>query len=144
MVPCLHTAVHVSERLLVIDADEQVRRSYVRHFEASGFEVQAVSSFEEAQRFAEQPFDAVIADVRRLGGDVSDTAIASSLCAIGAAAVVLTAYGQPARAKAAARTGLADAFLHKPVSLVWLEMLLRGRILARRQSSNGGQLPAAP
>jgi DNA-binding response OmpR family regulator len=41
--------------------------------------------------------------------------------------VVLTAYGSPERAPAAARLGV-DAFLHKPVSLVWLESLLRARI----------------
>jgi CheY-like chemotaxis protein len=44
---------------------------------------------------------------------------------------VLTAYGLPDRAEAAARLGV-DAFLHKPVSLVWLETLLRGRIDDRR------------
>ena len=45
--------------------------------------------------------------------------------------MVLTAYGLPDRAEAAARLGV-DAFLHKPVSLVWLETLLRGRIDDRR------------
>ena len=40
--------------------------------------------------------------------------------------VVLTAYGEPERAAAAARLGV-DVFLHKPVSLVWLERLLRAR-----------------
>ncbi len=45
--------------------------------------------------------------------------------------VVLTAYGEPHRAAAAARLGV-DAFLHKPVSLVWLERLLRSRFGDRR------------
>ncbi len=144
MVPRLHAGLRVSERLLVIDADEQVRGSYTRHFEAAGFEVCSVSSFAEAQRLGAPSFDAVIADVCRSTLDASDPAIAATLRATGAAVVVLTAYGDPARAPSAARIGVADAFLHKPVSLVWLEMLLRGRILARRAGSGGGAVPASP
>ena len=122
------------ERLLVIDADEQVRRSYARHFEAVGFEVRMVSSFSEAQRQAAACYDAVIADVCQPTADAPDPAISAALRGTGAAVVVLTAYGEPARAAVASRIGVADAFLHKPVSLVWLEMLLRGRIAARRQA----------
>ncbi len=138
----LHAGLRVSERLLVIDADEQVRGSYTRHFEAAGFEVCSVPSFTDAQRLA-PPFDAVIADVCHSAAEAADSTIAATLRATGAAVVVLTAYGDPARAPSAARIGVADAFLHKPVSLVWLEMLLRGRILARRAGSNGGAVPAS-
>ncbi len=125
----------MSERLLVIDADAQVRTSYARHFEAAGFDVRVVSSFSEVQRQAPAPFDAVIADVCPPTADAPDAAIAAALRGTGAAVIVLTAYGEPSRAAVASRIGMADAFLHKPVSLVWLEMLLRGRIAARRQDS---------
>lgn len=143
MVLHLHAAALVCERLLVIDSDEQVRRSYARHFEGAGFEVRTVASFTEAQQLPSSTYDAVIADVCRTSSDATDAAIATTLRRTGAAVVVLTAYGNPARAAVAARIGVADAFLHKPVSLVWLEMLLRGRILARRQGSSGGPVPAS-
>ncbi len=122
----------MAERLLVIDADEEVRRSYARHFAAAGFEVRTLALFSEAQGLS-GPVDAVIADVRRATADAPDAAIAAVLRRTGAATIVLTASGDPARASVAARVGMADAFLHKPVSLVWLEMLVRGRILARRE-----------
>ncbi len=141
MVPRLHAAALVSERLLVIDADEQVRASYARHFGAAGFEVRTVASFTEAQRLSPGSFDAVIADVCQPTADAPDPAIAAALRGTGAAVVVLTAYGEPARAAVASRIGIADAFLHKPVSLVWLEMLLRGRIVARRQGNRGAPAP---
>jgi len=126
----------------VIDADEHVRTSYARHFQAAGFEVRTVASFSEAQGLASATCDAVIADVCQPTADAPDSVIAAALRRTGAAAVVLTAYGEPARAAVAARIGVADAFLHKPVSLVWLEMLLRGRIVARRQGSRGVPAPA--
>ena len=56
--------------------------------------------------------------------------------------VVLTAYGLPDRAEAAARLGV-DAFLHKPVSLVWLESLLRTRIDERRRGPEAESMAAA-
>ena len=58
------------------------------------------------------------------------------------AVVVLTSYGAPDRAEAAARLGV-DAFLHKPVSLVWLESLLRARIDDRRRGSEAQPVAVA-
>ncbi|HVO09318.1 MAG TPA: hypothetical protein VMX54_01080 [Vicinamibacteria bacterium] len=141
MVLRLHSELRVPERLLVIDAAEQVRTSYARHFEAAGFAVRTVACFSEAQRLTPASFDAVIADVCQPTADAPDPAIAAALRGTGAAVVVLTAYGEPARAALAARIGVADAFLHKPVSLVWLEMLLRGRIAARRHGRRGAPAP---
>jgi hypothetical protein len=51
-------------------------------------------------------------------------------------------YGLPDRAEAAARLGV-DAFLHKPVSLVWLESLLRTRIDDRRRGPQAEEMAAA-
>ena len=100
-----------------------------------------VSSFSEAQRQAAASYDAVIADVCQPTADAPDPAISAALRETGAAVVVLTAYGEPARAAFASRIGMADAFLHKPVSLVWLERLLRGCIAARRQQSRSAPAP---
>jgi CheY-like chemotaxis protein len=125
----------VTERLLVVDDSDTVRRTYESHFSRCGFEVQCAASLKEAaDRLASSTFNAVIVDV-----SLSSTAGTEGL-AIAAylrqmrgppPVVVLTAYGEPQRAAAAARLGV-DAFLHKPVSLVWLERLVRSRVDERR------------
>jgi CheY-like chemotaxis protein len=126
----------VCDRLLVVDDDDSVRRVYESHFAGAGFEVHCAASLQEAaERLAGHRFDAVIADVS-LTPEVGSEglAIAAYLRNLRQAppVVVLTAYGAPERAPAAARLGV-DAFLHKPVSLVWLESLLRARIDDRRR-----------
>ena len=123
------------DRLLVVDDDDGVRRIYESHFSNAGFEVHSAASLSEAaERLASNQFQAVIADVcltPELGGE--GLALAAYLCNMRRQppVVVLTAYGAPDQAEAAARLGV-DAFLHKPVSLVWLEGLLRARIGERR------------
>jgi DNA-binding NtrC family response regulator len=127
----------VCDRLLIVDDDEAVLRTYEAHFGAAGFEVHAAGSLQQAaERLAALRFEAVIADICLTPG------VGAEGLAIAAfvrnqrrqpPVVVLTAYGAPDHAEAAARLG-ADAFLHKPVSLVWLEGLLRARIEDRRAS----------
>ena len=133
----------MTDRLLVVDADDELRRAYESHFSRSGFDVHCAATIAHAASLLNAaPFDALIADVREFPGeDHGDLAIGRLLsrnCA--PRVVVLTAYGEPERAAAAARLG-ADAFLHKPVSLVWLEGLLRARIEQFR-SRNGGEVAA--
>lgn len=118
-------------RLLVVDDDDAIRRAYEAHFSAAGFQVDCASTLQEAaERLGSRPYDAVIADVC-LSGDVEaeGMSIAAHLrqAAHTPRVVVLTAYGAPDKAVAAAQLGV-DAFLHKPVSLLWLERLLRSRI----------------
>jgi len=130
----------------VIDDDENVRRVYESHFTGAGFEVQCAATLQEAaQCLAGHRFDAVIADIAltpEIGSE--GLAIAAYLRHLRQAppVVVLTAYGAPDRAPAAARLGV-DAFLHKPVSLVWLESLLRARIDDHRRGPEAEPLAAA-
>jgi DNA-binding NtrC family response regulator len=126
----------VRERLLVVDDDDSVRRAYEAHFGTAGFEVcSAASLHEAAERLASNSFEAVIADVC-LTPEVGSEGFAIAAYLRNQRreppVVVLTAYGAPDRAEAAARLGV-DAFLHKPVSLVWLEHLLRARVEERRR-----------
>jgi DNA-binding NtrC family response regulator len=136
----------VRERLLIVDDDDGVRSVYQSHFAGAGFEVQSAATFKEAaKRLSGGPFDAVIADVcltPEVGSE--GLAIAAYLRNLRHAppVVVLTAYGLPDRAQAAARLGV-DAFLHKPVSLVWLEGLLRARIDERRRAPRPLEMAAA-
>jgi two-component system response regulator PilR (NtrC family) len=142
----LASAAGVCERLLVVDDDDDVRRVYESHFSGAGFEVQCAATLREAaERLAGQTFDAVIADIALTPGVGSEgLAIAAYLRHLrqDPPVVVLTAYGAPDRAPAAARLGV-DAFLHKPVSLVWLESLLRARIDDRRRGPEAEPLAAA-
>jgi len=143
----------VSDRLLVVDDDEDVRRVYQAHFSRAGFEVDVAATLKEAaDRLASGVFHAVIADISLTPSVGSEgLAIAAYLRHLHrepSPVLVLTAYGEPEKATAAARLSV-DAFLHKPVSLVWLEDLLRSRIAERRGGSGsdreegGGREPVA-
>ena len=136
----------VCERILVVDDDDGVRGIYQSYFSGAGFEVQSAATLQEAaERLAGNTFDAVIADISLTPGVGSEgLAIAAFLRHQRHAPpiVVLTAYGAPDRAEAAARLGV-DAFLHKPVSLVWLENLLRARIDDRRRGAENQPMAAA-
>jgi DNA-binding NtrC family response regulator len=126
--------------LLVVDDDEGIRQAYEQHFVTAGFEVRSAASLGRAtDLLAATSFDAVIADVSLTPEGSEGLAIAAYMqqlrrsptsSAPDAPIVVLTAYGSPARAEAAARLGV-DVFLHKPVSLVWLESEIRARLVAR-------------
>ena len=127
------------ERLLVVDDSVAVREVYESYFARSGFDVESAGTLKEAaERIAGAVFSAAIVDVSLTSAvGTEGLAIAAYLRQMrGATApvVVLTAYGEPHRAAAAARLGV-DAFLHKPVSLVWLESLLRSRFDERRASA---------
>ena len=134
----------VSERLLVVDDSDAVRRAYESHFSRSGFEVLSAANLKEAaERLAGSAFSAVIVDVS-LSSNVKTEglAVAAYLRQLQGdpPVVVLTAYGDPQRASDAARLGV-DAFLHKPVSLEWLEQLLRSRF--REQTGRASPEAAA-
>jgi len=136
----------VRERLLVVDDEDGVRRAYQSHFTGAGFDVLSAASLQEAaERLAANTFDAVIADVSLTPGAGSEgLAIAAFLRhqRQNPPVVVLTAYGSPDRAEAAARLGV-DVFLHKPVSLVWLESLLRARIDDHRRGTEAEAMAVA-
>ena len=122
----------------MVDDSDSVRQAYESHFSQSGFEVESARTLKEAaERLAGAIFNAVIVDVSLSSSVGSEgLALAAYLRQMknDPPVVVLTAYGQPQQASAAARLGV-DVFLHKPVSLVWLERLLRTRVEERR----GGQ-----
>jgi len=124
-----------------VDDDDEVRRIYQAHFTGAGFDVECAATLKEAaERLAGAVFDAVIADVSLTPSvGCEGLAIAAYLRHINGRSpvLVLTAYGEPEKAAAAARLGV-DAFLHKPVSLVWLEGLLRARIDAQRGGAERG------
>jgi DNA-binding NtrC family response regulator len=130
----------MSDRLLVVDDDDAIRQTFRSFFSASGFEVDLASNLTEAaDRLAAAKYAAVIVDICLTERGTEGLAIAAYVRQIwrDLTVVILTAYGDPQRAAAAARLDV-DAFLHKPVSLVWLEDFLRARITARRSEVRPG------
>jgi len=122
------------DHLLVVDDDEAVCQTFRDYFGGAGFEVETARSIAEAaQRLSSARYAAVIVDICLSNKGTEGLAIAAYVRQMRAEVpvVILTAYGSPQNADAAARLGV-DAFLHKPVSLVWLKGLLRTRIAARR------------
>lgn len=124
----------MSDRLLVVDDDDAICQIFRAYFEDAGFEVVTARSFPEAaERLSSARYAAVIVDVCLTQKGTEGLAIAAYARQMRAdlPVVILTAYGSPQNAAAAARLGV-DAFLHKPVSLVWLKGLLRTRIATQR------------
>jgi DNA-binding NtrC family response regulator len=124
----------VRQRVLVVDDNPDVRRAYEAHLSSAGYEVHGASSLREGRaRLASVAYDAVIVDVclGRDGAEGLDLAAQVARQRDARPFLVLTAYGEPIFGRAAARLR-ADAFLHKPVSLAWLDALLRDGIAQRR------------
>jgi len=122
--------------VLVVDDDPDVRRAYERHLSAVGYEVRGASSLREGRaRLASAAYDAVIVDVCLGREGALGLELAADIARLRDARpfLVLTAYGEPIFGRAAARLK-ADAFLHKPVSLAWLDELLRKGIAGRQHA----------
>ncbi len=123
----------MGDRLLVIDGDPVLREAYVSHFTRAGFDVHCAATVAEGASLLDQHgFDALIADVREAADGAGSAPAGLDTGRV--PVVVLTAYGEPHWATEAARRNV-DAFLHKPVSLLWLEQLVRSRIDETRLSS---------
>ncbi len=118
----------------MVDDDPDVRRAYEAHLSSVGYEVDVAASLREGRgRLASVTYDAVIVDVclGRDGAEGLELAAQIVRQRDTRPFLVLTAYGEPIFGRAAARLK-ADAFLHKPVSLAWLNALLRNGIEGRR------------
>lgn len=147
----------MSDHLLVVDDDDAICQTLRDYFEGAGFAVETARSIPEAaERLSTAHYAAVIVDVCLSSKGTEGLAIAAYVRHLRAdlPVVILTAYGSPQNAAAAADLGV-DAFLHKPVSLVWLKGLLRTRIATRRGEMQedeaaralaavASDLPAAP
>ena len=118
----------------MVDDDPDVRRAYTTHLSSAGYEVDAAANLRDGRaRLAGVAYDAVIVDVclGREGAEGLELAAQIVRQRQARPFLVLTAYGEPIFGRAAARLR-ADAFLHKPVSLAWLDALLRDGIAQRR------------
>ncbi len=103
------------KRILVVDDDEVVRRSYLRSLESTACDVAAASNGEEAlQRMEESPVDVVLLDVRMPGLDGISVLRTIKQKWPESEVVIITGYPTVDSAKEAVRLGAYD-YLAKPI-----------------------------
>ena len=102
-------------RILIVDDDEVVRRSYLRSLQSVSCNVAAASDGEEALRTMEQnPFDVVLLDLRMPGQDGLSVLRAIKQKWPESEVVIITGYPTVDSAKEAVRLGAHD-YVAKPV-----------------------------
>jgi two-component system, OmpR family, response regulator len=109
----------MDDRILIVDDDEQLAKSYYEQFTQLGYQVDCARELEEAETLlAFFPYAVVITDLRLsklgFGGlelvkHIRDQSLPSRI-------IVLTGYGWP-EIKAEAMIHRVDAFLQKPLRL---------------------------
>jgi len=102
-------------RILVVDDDEVVRRSYLRSLESISSNIKAASDGEEALQTMEQnPFDVVLLDLRMPGQDGLSVLRTIKQKWPESEVVIITGYPTMDSAKEAVRLGAYD-YVAKPV-----------------------------
>ena len=130
-------------KVLVVDDDPVVRKSFDRILSGKGYAVITAESGEEAlHKLDEERYDIVYSDVRMPG--MSGIEVAENVKARRpwTPVVIITGYGTEAaevRAKAAGVSG----FLHKPLSPKMIEDSVRDTLAATAEPVEAVALPAA-
>ena len=102
-------------RILIVDDDEVVRRSYLRSLESISRNIEDASNGEEALQTMEQnPFDVVLLDLRMPGQDGLSVLRTIKQKWPESEVVIITGYPTVASAKEAVRLGAND-YVAKPV-----------------------------
>jgi CheY-like chemotaxis protein len=103
-------------KVLVVDDDPAVRKSFDRVLSAKGYAVITAESGEEAMRkLADGKYDAVYTDIRMPGMSGLDVAEQVKARRPWTPVVIITGYGTEA-AEARAKAAGVTSFLHKPLS----------------------------
>ncbi|MGA2891634.1 MAG: response regulator [Xanthobacteraceae bacterium] len=117
-------------KVLVVDDDPIVRKSFDRVLSGKGYAVITAASGEEAlRRLNEEKFDLVYSDIRMPG--ISGLAVAENVRARRSwtPVVIITGYGTEA-AEARANAAGVSGFLHKPLSPDMIEVSARDVLAA--------------
>jgi DNA-binding NtrC family response regulator len=104
-----------NNRILVVDDDETVRRSYLRSLQSVSCDVESASNGEEALQTMEQnPFDVVLLDMRMPGLDGLSVLRTIKQKWPDSEVVIITGFPTVDSAKEAVRLGAFD-YVSKPV-----------------------------
>jgi DNA-binding NtrC family response regulator len=121
-----------SAKVLVVDDDETVRRSYVRSLQTVRCDVEAVANGEDALRaLARKAFDVVLLDLRMPGMDGITVLKAARRTAPESELVVITGYPTVETAKQAVLLGAYD-YLAKPVGPAEVIKVTNGALTQKR------------
>jgi DNA-binding NtrC family response regulator len=102
-------------KILVIDDDETVRRSYLRSLRTVRCDVETAATGEEAIRaLTDRPFDVLLLDIRMPGMDGMAVLKAAKQTAPDSEVIVITGYPTVEGAKQAVQLGAYD-YIAKPV-----------------------------
>jgi two-component system response regulator MprA len=126
----------MSERVLVVDDDEEIRASLRRGLAGEGYAVELAADGEEALRRArEEPPDLVVLDLGLPGLDGLEVCRRLRTADEGLPILMLTARDAVSD-RVAGLEGGADDYLVKPFAFE--ELLARIRVRLRRREGNGG------
>lgn len=130
-------------KVLVVDDDPVVRKSFDRVLSSKGYAVITAESGEEAlHKLDEERYDIVYSDVRMPG--MSGLEVAENVKARRpwTPVVIITGYGTEA-AEARAKAAGVSSFLHKPLSPEMIEDSVRDTLAAAAEPVEAVALPAA-
>jgi DNA-binding NtrC family response regulator len=103
-------------RILIVDDDEVVRRSYLRSLESISCNIESASDGDQAlQTMAQKPFDVVLLDMRMPGKDGMAVLRTIKQKWPESEVVIITGYPSVDNAKEAVRLGAYD-YMSKPVA----------------------------
>ena len=109
----------MTDRILILDDDDQLAYAYKEHFSALGYSVDCAQELEEAEALlAHFPYSVVITDLRlsKLGFGGLELVKHIREQSLKTRIVVLTGYGWP-ELKSEALANHVDAFIRKPTRL---------------------------
>lgn len=122
-------------RILVVDDDATVRRMLGQFLASLAFEVAVAGSFDEAVRhMTDQPFDAILSDVRMPGADGIQLLEWTARNRPATATVMLSGYDDAKLAVQAMKAGASD-YLLKPFDLLALRDTIGKAISKQREVS---------
>lgn len=128
----------MSHSILVVDDAESILFAIRVFFQAKGFAVDCARELEEAEALlANRTYDAVIVDLRLTGFQGTEgLEIISYVREISSKTrvILITSFGSPEIEQEARRRGV-DAFLHKPVALPDLAMLVSSLLVGSQDDA---------
>ncbi|MDH3195021.1 MAG: response regulator [Hyphomicrobiales bacterium] len=130
-------------KVLVVDDDPVVRKSFNRVLSGKGYAVITAENGEEALRkLAEEKYDVVYTDIRMPGMDGLEVAEQVRARRPWTPVVIITGYGTEAAEARAEAAGVAN-FLHKPLTPEMIAGSAREALAATAVMAEAAALPAA-
>ena len=132
------------KKILVVDDDPVVGRSFDRVLSGKGYAVITASDGQEAlDKLAREDYDAVFTDIKMPGMNGIEVAARVKAARPWMPVVIVTGYGSEANEAKARETGVA-AFLRKPLSPEMIETSAREAVTRTAESTPAPAAAAAP